>query len=85
MLFRSRWCGNPFPFSEFDNVPINKRSSDCHVAALLAMTVVDGMRMLKLITLAQMGRQSPDNAKTAAYAAVFATRKEERKNEKDGR
>ena len=49
------------------------------------MTVVDGMRMLKLITLAQMGRQSPDNAKTAAYAAVFATRKEERKNEKDGR
>ncbi len=24
------------------------------------------------------------NAKTAAFAAVFATRKEERKNEKDG-
>ena len=30
-------------------------------------------------------RRLAANAKTAAYAAVFATRKEERKNEKDGR
>ena len=49
------------------------------------MTVVDGMRRLKLITLAQRGRQSQDNAKTASYSAVVATRKEERKKEKDGR
>ena len=36
----AHWRGNPFPFSRSDNLPGTKRSTDCHVASLLAMTWV---------------------------------------------
>ena len=41
------------------SVPLYKdyqRRTDCHVAALLAMTVVDGVLLLKLKTLPLGGR-----------------------------
>ncbi len=33
--------GNPFPLQRRDFVSATKENTDCHVAALLAMTVVD--------------------------------------------
>ena len=35
------WCGNPFPLQRPDFEHVTKEKTDCHVAALLAMTVVD--------------------------------------------
>ena len=48
------WCGdrreclwyNPFPLQRPDFAPVTKEKTDCHVAALLAMTVVDGTSVL---------------------------------------
>ena len=45
------WCGNPFPLQRPDFEHVTKEKTDCHVAALLAMTEVDGTLMLKLMTL----------------------------------
>ena len=45
------WCGNPFPVQTLQIHTCYPKRTDCHVAALLAMTVVVGMRMLKLMTL----------------------------------
>ena len=47
----SHWRGNPFPLQRPDFAPVTKEKTDCHVAALLAMTVVDGTPVLKLMTL----------------------------------
>ena len=47
----SHWRGNPFPIQRPDFAPVTKEKTDCHVAALLAMTVVDGTPVLKLMTL----------------------------------
>ena len=45
------WCGNPFPLQRPDFEHVTKEKTDCHVAALLAMTEVDGTLVLKLMTL----------------------------------
>ena len=45
------WCGNPFPLQRPDFEHVTKEKTDCHVASLLAMTVVDGTPALKLMTL----------------------------------
>ena len=49
------WRGNPFPFTMLLICICYQRRTDCHVAALLAMTVVDGTRMLKVDDIAQRG------------------------------
>ena len=51
------WCGNPFPLQRPDFEHVTKEKTDCHVAALLAMTEVDGTLVLKLMTLPQGGSQ----------------------------
>ena len=43
------WCGNPFPLQRPDFEHVTKEKTDCHVAALLAMTEVDGTLVLKII------------------------------------
>ena len=45
------------PLQRSNFVPVPKEKTDCHVASLLAMTVVDGTPALKLMTLPQRGRQ----------------------------
>ena len=50
------WCGNPFPLQRPDFEHVTKEKTDCHVAALLAMTEVDGTLVLKLMTLPSGGR-----------------------------
>ena len=52
----AHWRGNPFPLQRPDFAPVTKEKTDCHVAALLAMTVVDGTSVLKLMTLPFGGR-----------------------------
>ena len=51
-----KWRGNPFPLQRPDFAPVTKEKTDCHVAALLAMTVVDGTPVLKLMTLPLWGK-----------------------------
>ena len=47
----AHWRGNPFPLQRHDFLHVTKEKTDCHVASLLAMTVVDGTLALKLMTL----------------------------------
>ena len=47
----AHWRGNPFPLQRHDFLHVTKEKTDCHVAALLAMTVVNGTLALKLMTL----------------------------------
>ena len=49
----AHWRGNPFPLQRHDFLHVTKEKTDCHVASLLAMTVVDGTPALKLMTLPQ--------------------------------
>ena len=59
------WCGNPFPLQRPDFEHVTKEKTDCHVAALLAMTEVDGTLVLKLMTLPLGGsRPSPKAHRT---------------------
>ena len=44
------------PLQRPDFVPVTKEKTDCHVASLLAMTVVDGTLALKLMTLPPRGK-----------------------------
>ena len=52
----AHWRGNPFPLQRHDFLHVTKEKTDCHVASLLAMTVVDGTLALKLMTLPPGGR-----------------------------
>ncbi len=57
-----------FPLQHCEFVPATKRRTDCHVAALLAMTVIDGTPVLNI---AQRGE--PRNRQIPIYRAVAET------------
>ena len=63
------WCGNPFPLQRPDFEHVTKEKTDCHVAALLAMTEVDGTLVLKLMTLPE-GEGFGVQAQTIIYTAL---------------
>ena len=68
------WCGNPFPLQRPDFAPVTKEKTDCHVAALLAMTVVDGTPVLKLMTLPfGEGGRAQARSDEGRYAPIYGT------------
>ena len=64
----ARWRGNPFLFSRSNNVHGTKRSTDCHVASLLAMTgCLHPLKDKISILLSTAGRAEPNGVTTTAW------------------